>query len=1035
MTQKNSFISLMEQISLLNKNSVEIISKLNDVVGSSASSITVNLQEDDGGVSQYQLPTVGFLKREIDIANSNIKKLSGLESDNSVIIVDGETTRKIQSVDINREPSQIDNLNTVTQFKQNNNWFFEGMMNPLLSVELDLQGQIDEHVKKVLSSRYIVKFERNEDGTLTDEGLTSQQDFETKFLNRNDFTINEFLNWMTNDTNAGVLNRTIPDYYKDDQMFDLNYKEVNYKGFYSVMKIETDRLNNKLWYHLDTLSYFGRDGSTGTLSIGDTLTLNKSGRFSRYNITEINTSSSLFRVAIERIEGYDPIPVGTNVLEFYSSLTSQKTVKISIGFDEYNVIFLRPINTDNYIIASSWSKGMSFYSNDLVLDTDSNVAMNDFYLDSVQDYGAILNDLVKKNIPSAFGSVPNTTQLNNDNFKVVQINKHLTDTKDETSLKKLHAQKNSSKSKLQQVNEAITEKNRELNIKSFKSVAEKSKAQNELDKLIKNQESETKLLSSLISQITNAKSESKSTPKYRIRGFWDIPDPIIKDGYRSQEVIGFEVQYRYSSKFGTENSTEGFEVSNTVVGTESTTRTGYFANWIPYNTDLRKRAYDEVKSEWYWEIEDISDADTPNINQLDIPINPDEKVEVRIRSISEVGYPETPLTSDWGDSLTVDFPDELKDVLGENEFIMKEANQEEMRVNFENELTAKGITNHVSEAFYANEKYYAHNDTSIATSFKDSFGNTLTLFDYLKQINDKITSLEEAIKRAKGELKVTLFKGVDETVIDVNSVTNITIYCDDYANLSTNSSSTYSTRYFDNNVYLVQDYFIEFENIATDNPLGLITNSLGTISPILNKGINNSTYVNDIGTIFQSENDQYIYLLNEVNNSSDKIYGGLKEIDTNDVSLPIGADILILDDVNLGGNFGGNILNDDIWSAGSSHWITIRNEDSGSTKLGSTVHPFLNTTKDLINTDGLQTINASENIRIPLNVYFKMDVTKENGSLLEISSSSTPQRRTKKLKFYMEVENKERPMQFELNFVILSHRNFLQQPTSNLQTI
>ena len=34
MAQSNSFITLMEQISLLNKNSIEIISKLNDVVGS-----------------------------------------------------------------------------------------------------------------------------------------------------------------------------------------------------------------------------------------------------------------------------------------------------------------------------------------------------------------------------------------------------------------------------------------------------------------------------------------------------------------------------------------------------------------------------------------------------------------------------------------------------------------------------------------------------------------------------------------------------------------------------------------------------------------------------------------------------------------------------------------------------------------------------------------------------------------------------------------------------------------------------------------
>ena len=61
------------------------------------------------------------------------------------------TSKKIKSVDLNREPAQIANLNLVTSFGQGNNWFFESLMNPLLSVGIDLSGQIDENVNKVLS--------------------------------------------------------------------------------------------------------------------------------------------------------------------------------------------------------------------------------------------------------------------------------------------------------------------------------------------------------------------------------------------------------------------------------------------------------------------------------------------------------------------------------------------------------------------------------------------------------------------------------------------------------------------------------------------------------------------------------------------------------------------------------------------------------------------------------------------------------------------------------------------------------------------
>ena len=44
MAQKNSFISLLEQIAQMNKNSVEIITKLNDVVGSNKNTISVDYQ-------------------------------------------------------------------------------------------------------------------------------------------------------------------------------------------------------------------------------------------------------------------------------------------------------------------------------------------------------------------------------------------------------------------------------------------------------------------------------------------------------------------------------------------------------------------------------------------------------------------------------------------------------------------------------------------------------------------------------------------------------------------------------------------------------------------------------------------------------------------------------------------------------------------------------------------------------------------------------------------------------------------------------
>mgnify|MGYP000642426901 CR=1 FL=1 len=58
-------------------------------------------------------------------------------------------------------------------------------------------------------------------------------------------------------------------------------------------------------------------------------------------------------------------------------------------------------------------------------------------------------------------------------------------------------------------------------------------------------------------------------------------------------------------------------------------KTGYFSGWNKFKTDIRERVYDDSTGDWNWQIEDISDADTPNINQMDIAINQQEKVEIK----------------------------------------------------------------------------------------------------------------------------------------------------------------------------------------------------------------------------------------------------------------------------------------------------------------------------------------------------------------------------------------------------------------------
>lgn len=572
MEQVNSFLSLAEKITILNKNCVEILTKINDVVASSQS--TVNISYDDFGITQsFSLPTVGSLKTQIDILNQDMKRISSI--DGFTFIRDGQSVKKIITSDLNREPVPIQDINQVSVFNPINNSFFESLMNPMLAVTIDLSNKITQNVNKILSRRYIVKFEKNNDGSLTANGMASFNDFSTNWLNRIDININDFTNWLIKPTNLGVVSDVVEPY--DEQIFELKVKELNYYGLFSVIKTEIDDINNKIWYHLNDLKYYAKDGTIKTLAIGDEVIINALNSSTRYKVVEVNIDYSNNKVRFEILEGYDPITVGTNVLKYYSDISNEKSVQITVGFDEFCVLFTKPINTDNNIIGSLWSKGISFYTNDLTLDGDNNKNLANYYVESVYDYGEILKDMVLKKIPTKYGSKPNAPYLQAENFKVVQINKHLTDSTDQELVRKLHSDKITVKTKISQIQNSIQDRIKNLNTGNL-SMSEKTTINNELNKLKLDLDLQTKNLSTIVSQLTTVdKTSNKIDAKYRVRGFWNIPEPIITNKTEPQHVVQFKVQYRYSTKNGNSNPTEGYNfvrLPQTITSTTTATQSG-----------------------------------------------------------------------------------------------------------------------------------------------------------------------------------------------------------------------------------------------------------------------------------------------------------------------------------------------------------------------------------------------------------------------------------------------------------------------------
>jgi hypothetical protein len=994
---------MMEQIARLNKNSVEGIAKLNEVVSSKDSSITFRQLNDDGSRTEYQMPTIGKMKEEIEAINNNMKRMAGMEG--QTYILDGETSKKVYTVDLSREPSEIDDIGSITTFNRKQNWFFESLMNPLISVKLDLTNKIDDNTNKILSARYIVKFERNEDGTLTANGQTALEDFTNRFLGSTSIRRREFLNWYTNPTNTGVIDNRNPERNLDEEIFDLNYKRLNFKGTFSVVRVETDDINNKIWYHFNTLNFEGRDGTSRTLKIGDSVILKKQGASSKYKIREISTENQLFKVRLERIEGYDPIPVGESVLEYYSPFVANTSVDISIGYDEYNVIFVKPINTENNIEGSLWSLGTSFFTNDLLLDTDQNISFSEFYNETVRDYGALLKDLVTRQIPTKYGIVPNTVELDEENFKVVQINKHITDNTNSANIRRLHKEKSEVKSKIEANQQALIEKNKELNTTQFQSTAERAAVMEDLEEIKNRLDNNISEYSSISQEITNstATGDLNEQPKFRLRGFFPFPEP-----QEGQEAIQFRIQYRYSSIDGDVNTVEGFETEE---------GQGYFSNWNEVMTEVRQRVYDIETDSWIWMDENISDAEVTNINQVDIPIRNGERVEFRIKAISEVGWPDSKLESDWSEIIVKDFPDEFENLFRLSDFILEESIKDNAVIEMRNNLEARGVYRHVLDQYSLNEEFYAHKDENIITSFSDDQGNFIDLYNYLRSLESRISSVEAELNRTKGELVVMLFKDGESWTLENDATKNIVVEAEEYG------EGNRSARVYDNNIYVINNYYIRLENLSETNPLGLLsdrkyflddekgdpTNLVDGEQPFITHGdTNKAVIVDENNEMHKQQNNQFIWFSDDVTGNA--IYSGwTKTLET--------VEILSSDNFNISFKTPDTLMPENILNQGIFNW-----SGGTPTDFPVTVYPMISDPSQLVESgqDKLKILDESGALNIPINIYFRFNAAQTTQFTADRTKTKLTDKdeKSRYLKLFLEREGESRPQQYTIKFII-----------------
>ena len=652
----------------------------------------------DPSLVTYAIPSYNTM---INKVNNAVLSVDTFVSGQGKVLLNDGTYREVLTIPVPVSPEQITDVSPPTQFKAKNNWFFEDMMFPQLTVSFNLKDKIDDRSDRVTVRRVIFD---NSDDTETQWFLDNIVGVERSFFETITF-----------------LDENNKKYWQDDQIHDLPLYSEPYTGYFLIVDKRT--ISAKEWYYLDTLNY----GIPSDTPVVKNLEL-AVGNFLRYNntiykVAQIEVTEK--RVQLTAMTGFDHPSINFS-FEIYSAPFSSKIAEIPVGYDECDIIFLKGVNDDYNILADEWSDGITFYTNSLILE-DNVLTLDQYYNDYVSDFGKQLEGQAKeKFIPAFFGVAPDPPTLQASAFQVKQINTQLNAALDTDEVKNTQTQIESTKTLIDSLKNTIAQQKAEL--VTVTDTAQRDDLNSKISTNTNNLSKRTIEYQSLVRSLSTLAYESdvvNATPKYRVRGFYDIPQAKSRTALeRPQQIIQFEISYRYLKLDNTGSDLQSYTNIDSSTGQ---IKRGVFSDWIQPVSPIKERVYDSSINQYVWVQPNIADGDVVNINQIDIPIRKGEKVEFKVRSISEAGWPNNPMKSIWSDSIIMNFPANLSGS-DQTTNILLDSISEENNIKLEETLAASGMVTHIADSIpnpnAGDGTYFKHQAVNLAydLSRKDETG-------------------------------------------------------------------------------------------------------------------------------------------------------------------------------------------------------------------------------------------------------------------------------------------------------------------------
>ena len=819
---KNTISDLLSRLVVDVDNMNSFLYSLQTMLESQSENISITQKLNDGSTKIINVPSFGYLKGKINDINSKFDTLLSANDDVIGIKSSNGDVRKFQLKKVSRLIQELEDIKTTnvtipTSFGVKNNWFFESFLNPLLFVGIDVSSILTDDIDQFDVKRIIINS--------TDDDQLSF--FDDTYRNNNDIDLE---NLLIDLEEQGI------DYFEDDNVVPMRTAVNRFKGSFDVTRIFEEEIPQTITSTGETVSVIRRRYRLSNLTYTDILDDVDNSRIlsagevlitdndSEYRVISVDKTNS--EVVLERIFGIEPITVGANILRIKPVPYRVPELQVNVGYNEREVVFIKPISKANNLTVDDYSRGFGIFTNELTitLEDDSQTTLEQYYNNFVADFGLILlNSAKERKLPAIVAETPDSPVLNVGDFEVVQVDQHISEDEDATVIANQIAEKENIKTQIKENLKEVDTLKAQLN-DSQKTSSEKQRIEKKITSAANKKSTLQTQLSATVRDITTKISTTPAfvrTPIYRVRGFWAIPS-AKSSRYGNQEVVQFKIRYRYLSKKGTAPNAK-----QTPIVDNGTTKFAVFSPWTEVLTKSRRRELNENTGLYNWVVEDISNADAVNINQLDIAIRKGETVEIQIKSLSEAGWPENPAESDWSDSIQIPFPDSIQSA-EEASVVSQKVFAEEARLDFEDELTARGLDLHLANQFTTGERFFSHRTRDIASGFFTNSGSIIDLFEQLQSFKTQIESLQQAISLDRGVIKVTLIDPLGNTS-ELKNGDTLKLFAGYYRDEI--KDTTGGSVVYNEGRIITKQYVISIENTSAA-PLELVTSLLGGIEQV-----------------------------------------------------------------------------------------------------------------------------------------------------------------------------------------------------------